>query len=478
MLVEIKNIDFQDYKFVIAGSGPAAISLALGLKKKTKEKILILEAGNFEFDDESQTHYEGKSVNNCGLGNLDERRIRAFGGTTMVWGGMCRPLDKQDYKSWPINKSELMPYTENAYKFLKVRKTIKSDLNLNENFNLIDFKWSEPKLNINEDYKDYLIKDKQLDLLIETAVLSIDGTNKVEHVEVYNSNLKRYYKFIPRIFILACGAVENSRILLTSKYKSNKGFLKNLEIGTEFQIHPKIEVGKSIVTMDEIKNKFNLDYFNFDRETFYIAPTEKLISEERIGNVGCRILINKYSQKHKELLKELLCVAPTYANKILSLINENVDCAQIRFLCLFENERLRENRVSLDFQNLDTHGNPKAKLTMNLNENDKRTIRIFMEHLGKYFIDQNLGRIGVGEFYYNDKLQWDEVGQGGSHQMGGTRMGIGPNDSVVDKNLKIHNVNNFYVLGSSVFPSSGHANPTLTICQLAFRLSKHLTSIT
>ena len=55
--------------------------------------------------------------------------------------------------------------------------------------------------------------------------------------------------------------------------------IKNLEIGTEFQIHPKIEVGKSIVTMDEIKNKFNLDYFNFDRETFYIAPTEKLISD-------------------------------------------------------------------------------------------------------------------------------------------------------------------------------------------------------
>ena len=33
-------------------------------------------------------------------------------------------------------------------------------------------------------------------------------------------------------------------------------------------------------------------------------------------------------------------------------------------------------------------------------------------------------------------------------------------NSVVDKNLKVHEIKNLYILGSSVFPTSGHANPT------------------
>ncbi len=31
---------------------------------------------------------------------------------------------------------------------------------------------------------------------------------------------------------------------------------------------------------------------------------------------------------------------------------------------------------------------------------------------------------------------------------------------VVNKDLKVHETDNFYVLGSSVFPTGGHANPT------------------
>ena len=45
---------------------------------------------------------------------------------------------------------------------------------------------------------------------------------------------------------------------------------------------------------------------------------------------------------------------------------------------------------------------------------------------------------------------------------------------VVDKNLKVENTNNLYVLGSSVFSSGGHFNPTFTIVQLALRLANHL----
>ena len=66
------------------------------------------------------------------------------------------------------------------------------------------------------------------------------------------------------------------------------------------------------------------------------------------------------------------------------------------------------------------------------------------------------------------------ISDAGYHHIGGTRAGSDKNLSVVDENLKVFGMENFYVLGSSVFPSGGHANPTYTIVQLSFRLSAHL----
>jgi choline dehydrogenase-like flavoprotein len=64
-----------------------------------------------------------------------------------------------------------------------------------------------------------------------------------------------------------------------------------------------------------------------------------------------------------------------------------------------------------------------------------------------------------------------------SHHMGTTRMSEDPRSGVVDRNSRVHGVDNLYVAGSSVFPSAGHANPTLTIVALALRLAEHLRRI-
>ena len=56
-----------------------------------------------------------------------------------------------------------------------------------------------------------------------------------------------------------------------------------------------------------------------------------------------------------------------------------------------------------------------------------------------------------------------------------TIMGNDKKNSVVDSNLKVHGSNNLYVVGSSVFPTGGHANPTFTIIQLTLRLKKHFS---
>jgi choline dehydrogenase-like flavoprotein len=49
-----------------------------------------------------------------------------------------------------------------------------------------------------------------------------------------------------------------------------------------------------------------------------------------------------------------------------------------------------------------------------------------------------------------------------------------PRQGVVDENGRIHGMQNLYVAGSSVFPTGGAFNPTLTIVALALRLSDHL----
>ena len=45
---------------------------------------------------------------------------------------------------------------------------------------------------------------------------------------------------------------------------------------------------------------------------------------------------------------------------------------------------------------------------------------------------------------------------------------------VVNENCRVHGVANLYVAGSSVFPTEGTANPTLTIVALALRLADHI----
>ncbi len=63
------------------------------------------------------------------------------------------------------------------------------------------------------------------------------------------------------------------------------------------------------------------------------------------------------------------------------------------------------------------------------------------------------------------------------HLMGTTRMGNDPKTSVVDKSLKAHDLDNLYICGNSVFPTSGASNPTLTTQALAARLASHLTEM-
>ena len=67
-----------------------------------------------------------------------------------------------------------------------------------------------------------------------------------------------------------------------------------------------------------------------------------------------------------------------------------------------------------------------------------------------------------------------ETGAFGAHLMGTTRMAKNDNEGVVDVNQRVFGTSDLYVTGSSVFPTGGGSNPTLTLTALSLRLADHL----
>jgi choline dehydrogenase-like flavoprotein len=120
----------------------------------------------------------------------------------------------------------------------------------------------------------------------------------------------------------------------------------------------------------------------------------------------------------------------------------------------------------------DALGMPQLRIDWNYGREDIDSVRRTLD-----LVAQEMQRTGVGELSYDaDTLEEDlmRFGAYGGHHVGTARMGHDPRTSVVDANCRVHSVNNLFVAGSSVFPTSSQANPTLTLIAVSLRLASHL----
>jgi choline dehydrogenase-like flavoprotein len=131
------------------------------------------------------------------------------------------------------------------------------------------------------------------------------------------------------------------------------------------------------------------------------------------------------------------------------------------------------SRIRLTHE-LDGFGVPRASIDLRFTEQDVESV-IESHRL----LDASLRANGMGRLEYWDppdrmrERVW-ETAADGYHQVGGARMGVDPDRSVVDANLKAHGLDNLYVASSAVFASSGQANSTLLAVALAMRLAHRL----
>jgi len=173
------------------------------------------------------------------------------------------------------------------------------------------------------------------------------------------------------------------------------------------------------------------------------------------------------------LIKDIMCVAPNLGKQIASQFKKNLVCAaEIRGA--WEQKPNKENSITISNSEFDQFGIPRPILKWKKSKFDILTIRKTMQQVNAWIMHENLGRFKYNQWVLDAESFPYSREMGGFHHMGGTRMGRDLIDGVVDKNLKVFKKDNLHILGSSVFPTGGHANPTLTIVQLALRLSSHL----
>jgi choline dehydrogenase-like flavoprotein len=153
-----------------------------------------------------------------------------------------------------------------------------------------------------------------------------------------------------------------------------------------------------------------------------------------------------------------------------ALFGQGIPIEALHVWCNSEQQPNPQSRISLG-STRDQLGIREVVVDWRLGPEDQSKAAATVRLLGA-----EVGRAGFGRLRssFGEDDAWPKDFAGNEHHMGTTRMHRDPALGVVDENCRMHTVANLYIAGSSVFPTGGAANPTLTIVALATRLADHL----
>ena len=466
---ELSQISDKNFFVIIVGSGPAGLTLALELEKKKINSILI-EAGSNEYNEKELRFMQGNLIGN-GYDAISTSRLRQFGGSSGHWGGLCNLFDNHDFRDWPIQKSDLDPYILKAKKILILRHKFYKE-NLNENLNIYNVEWS--KVKFGEKYFNHVKKSKFIFLSLNTVFLNFNGKNGyIKSITCYK---KKYINLKANYYILNCGGIENSRLLLWSQFKKPELFNQRLPIGNFFMDHPFHRVGEGVIIRDKLFSYFknnnivNTPIFSCAR-FFNMSMNPNFLKQKKILNSGIYITFSDI--KNDNFFNQLRCIAPNYIRRLTDIRKLN-DIHHMVIDLLQEEQALYENKITLG-NNLDPLNIPLIEMHTSKSEKLKNSAAETMNEFSNFLLNNDIGRVAIKEYVFYKK-DYELEGIGG-HHMGGTRIGESNKDSVVDKNLKVHGFKNLFINGSSIFRTGGHCHPTNTIIQFTLRLSDHLSNL-
>jgi choline dehydrogenase-like flavoprotein len=218
----------------IIGAGAAGITIARELAG-SHIQVCLVEAGGLEFEPDVQDVYAGANIGHPYF-DLDVARLRFFGGTTNHWTGQCAPLQPIDFRSrswvahsgWPITRQDLDPFYRRAQSICQLGPfaygaEVWSQIGVEPHAFDPDevelcFWQRSPPTNFGEAYRTDLERAANVRVLLHGNVTNIATDSSaavVQHLDVRTLDGKNG-RIRAKIYVLACGGIENARLLLLS----------------------------------------------------------------------------------------------------------------------------------------------------------------------------------------------------------------------------------------------------------------------
>jgi choline dehydrogenase-like flavoprotein len=183
-----------------------------------------------------------------------------------------------------------------------------------------------------------------------------------------------------------------------------------------------------------------------------------------------RSLRSRWRPLAAAIVHALLCLPVAIWLSALRLMRgRSGEVETLSFMNYAEMEPNPDNRVTLSDQ-VDAFGMPLPHVTHRLSRRDVDSILALQQSVARELALQGYN----GTLETSRETLASEICGDACHYLGTTRMGDDPSSSVVNADQRVHSVDNLYISGGAVFPSSGCANPTMTIVALAIRLADHL----
>ena len=486
---------------LVIGGGLAGLALAREFAGRGPS-VIVLESGGLEPEPETQALYGGSARIEDGAGGtvdlggfLGESRLRCLGGSGNIWGAKCALLDESDFQArewiadsgWPFTRAELMPFYDRACERLGIARfdydpTQEFDpgrpplaLAGNERFTTATRHLSpvrggrpgspSPAL---EQYLAAVTGAANVQVLLHANALEIECDESASAARAVRVGTLRgtRLRVTARAIVLATGGTENARLLLASRSVRSRGLGNEHDlVGRYFSNHATFGPGSAL---GFTRAPAELDLYttrDVQKKWGVLALSGAAQRAERLPNFTVTMGPSEGAPDAEDL--DLVAAAALADDGYA--VGERAARAPVPAYFMSEQLLNPESRVTLTDER-DALGLPRVRLDWRFRAEDAAHLRRSLRLFGR-----ELGRTGTGRV----RCEWPEgspmaLYSPSRHHLGTTRMHRDPTRGVVDADARVHGVARLYVAGSSVFPTPGIANPTLTLIALALRLADHL----